>query len=448
MRPFIAGAARRAARPGGGRHRRAHRDPARRARRRDAASRLRIALATHNPHKLRELATDLRRLAGRLGQRREPRPAAFPDVEETGETYLDNARLKARAVATALGLPALADDSGIEVDALGGRPGPRSARYAGEHATDEENLRALIQGDPGDPGSRPDGAVPVRRGACVTRRARSCTPTAVCEGTLRTSPAGSGGFGYDPIFVPVGWDVTMAELTDEQKDRISHRGRAFRALPGAPGGRLSVHGATELKVARPGADVPSHEGAYRAGPAAPWNRRCRGSSVPTPGPFGIVLSIVFVITVGVVDHFTGPGRVARAVLPDAGRARDADRRPRVGARIARARRPRDPARGSARGVQRLRALLERDGVVHRVRRDRVARRRARRDRAEPGATARARDRTRRRPAPAERHAEHVAPRGVARPEGTARRRARRDADDPPRGEAAPDRQGDGTTSTG
>ena len=189
----------------------------------------RVALATHNAHKLRELARICSDWPVTWVTVDNHDPADFPDVEETGETYLENASLKARAVAEALGLPALADDSGIEVDALGGRPGPRSARFAGEQATDAENLRALIQGIRGVPGSGRSA-----RYRCVAALAMPdgtvIHTEADCEGTLRTSPAGSGGFGYDPIFVPVGWDMTMAELTDEQKDRISHRGRAFRAL--------------------------------------------------------------------------------------------------------------------------------------------------------------------------------------------------------------------------
>lgn len=189
----------------------------------------RIALATRNVHKLRELARICADWPVSWVSVETRDPADFPDVEETGETYLDNAALKARAVAAALGLPALADDSGIEVDALGGRPGPRSARFAGEQATDVQNLQAVIQGIRGVPASGRSA-----RYRCVAALA---TPTgevvhteAVCEGTLRTSPTGEGGFGYDPIFVPIGWDVSMAELSDTQKDRISHRGRAFRAL--------------------------------------------------------------------------------------------------------------------------------------------------------------------------------------------------------------------------
>jgi XTP/dITP diphosphohydrolase len=123
----------------------------------------------------------------------------------------------------------MADDSGIEVDALGGKPGPRSARYAGEDATDEQNLAALIQAIRGIPASGLTAryscvaALAVPEGGLVHMEG-------TCEGILRTRPSGSRGFGYDPIFVPVGWDRTMAELTDEEKDRISHRGRAFRAL--------------------------------------------------------------------------------------------------------------------------------------------------------------------------------------------------------------------------
>ena len=189
----------------------------------------RIALATRNPHKLRELARICADWPTSWVSVETHDPSAFPDVEETGDTYLENARLKAVAVAAALELPALADDSGIEVDALGGKPGPRSARYAGEHASDEENLRALIQAVRGVP-----AAGRTARYHCVAALAwpdgRFDHVEGICEGTLRTAPAGSYGFGYDPIFEPVGREVTMAELSDAEKDRISHRGRAFRAL--------------------------------------------------------------------------------------------------------------------------------------------------------------------------------------------------------------------------
>ncbi len=187
-----------------------------------------IAIASRNAHKLAEI--------GRICAdwpvawlTIENHDAPWPDVAETGDTYLQNAQLKSHAVAAALGKPALADDSGIEVDALGGKPGPRSARFAGEDATDEQNLRALMQAVAGIPGSGRSA-----RYRCVATIAwpdgRELHAEGVCEGNLIGKRRGAGGFGYDPIFVPAGWDQTMSELSAEQKDRISHRGRAFRAL--------------------------------------------------------------------------------------------------------------------------------------------------------------------------------------------------------------------------
>jgi XTP/dITP diphosphohydrolase len=188
----------------------------------------RIAIASRNAHKLREIGricTDWPVEWLTVDNHEGP----WPDVEETGSTYLDNALLKARAGAAALGEPALADDSGIEVDALGGRPGPRSARFAGEDATDQQNLDELIRSLKGVPGSGRTA-----RYRCVAVLAfpdgRELHAEGICEGTLVGKPRGTSGFGYDPIFVPEGWDRTMAELSDEEKDRISHRGRAFRAL--------------------------------------------------------------------------------------------------------------------------------------------------------------------------------------------------------------------------
>jgi non-canonical purine NTP pyrophosphatase (RdgB/HAM1 family) len=188
----------------------------------------RIAIASHNRHKLREIAricadwpVAWATIDGDDG--------SWSDVEETGDTYLENALLKARAVAAARDQPAMADDSGIEVDALGGRPGPRSARFAGEDASDERNLEELIRAVKGVP-----AAGRTARYRCVAVLAfpdgEELHTDGVCEGILEPKRRGTGGFGYDPIFVPVGWDRTMAELTDEEKDRISHRGRALRAL--------------------------------------------------------------------------------------------------------------------------------------------------------------------------------------------------------------------------
>jgi XTP/dITP diphosphohydrolase len=192
----------------------------------------RIALATRNAHKIAELSRICADWPVTWVRADDVEPGRFPEVEETGETYLENALLKARAVAAALDTPAMADDSGIEVDALGGRPGVRSARYAGENATDEVNLRELIRAVRGIPASGRTA-----RYRCVAVLAfpdgREMHEEGICEGALDTSPRGAGGFGYDPIFVPVGWDETMAELTAAQKDRISHRGKAFRSLRAA-----------------------------------------------------------------------------------------------------------------------------------------------------------------------------------------------------------------------
>lgn len=188
----------------------------------------RIAIASRNAHKLREIdricaAWPVEWLTV------ESHDGPWPDIEETGHTYLDNALLKARAVAEALGVAALADDSGIEVDALGGRPGPRSARFSGPDATDEGNLLALMQALAGVPAGGRSA-----RYRCVAAISwpggEALHAEGVCEGALVGRRRGRRGFGYDPIFVPVGWEGTMAELSDEQKDRISHRGRAFRAL--------------------------------------------------------------------------------------------------------------------------------------------------------------------------------------------------------------------------
>ena len=185
---------------------------------------MRLVLATRNDHKLRELAQIM------LPIELEPLPADVTLPPETGTTFAQNALAKARAAAAATGRAALADDSGIEAAALGGAPGVWSARYAGEHASDEENLAKLLAEVPAGGDTRvayvcaiayaePGGGERVVHGRC--------------EGTLTHEPRGSGGFGYDPAFVPddyPGDERTMAELSPEEKDAISHRGRAARAI--------------------------------------------------------------------------------------------------------------------------------------------------------------------------------------------------------------------------
>jgi XTP/dITP diphosphohydrolase len=188
----------------------------------------RLVLATKNPGKVKEI---LRICADWPAEWVTFGDAAWSEVEETGETYLDNALLKARSVAAEMGLPALADDSGIEVDALDGRPGPQSARLAGPGANDLDNLHLLVRLVSEVP---EDGRTARYRciAACAWPDGREVWAEGVCEGRLLLEPKGTGGFGYDPIFVPKEGpgDRTMSELTAEEKDRISHRGNAFRAL--------------------------------------------------------------------------------------------------------------------------------------------------------------------------------------------------------------------------
>jgi XTP/dITP diphosphohydrolase len=188
-----------------------------------------LAVASRNPGKIREILTICSTWPVRWVTAEDEVPREWPVVEETGSSYVENAALKARAVAAVTGIPALADDSGIEVDALGGEPGIHSARYAGEGATDEGNLAKLLEAVRDVPEHRRTA-----RYRCVALVAWPgrwfAYAEATCEGRITLQPRGSGGFGYDPTFVPTGEFRTMAELPPEEKDRISHRGRAFRAL--------------------------------------------------------------------------------------------------------------------------------------------------------------------------------------------------------------------------
>ncbi len=181
-----------------------------------------LILATRNPHKLREF-TRLFTFA-----RLDPLPADVVLPPETGETFLENALGKARAAAAATGRASIADDSGIAADALGGRPGVFSARYAGEQASDQENLDLLIREVPAGSALRYVCALVYVDPSSGTEQ----TFEGRCEGHMSELPRGAGGFGYDPVFVPDDdrSGRTMAELTDGEKDAISHRGRALRAL--------------------------------------------------------------------------------------------------------------------------------------------------------------------------------------------------------------------------
>lgn len=182
-----------------------------------------FVLATRNDHKLREFREAM------PGFRIDPLP---PEVElppETGETFVDNALVKARAAFAATGRLSLADDSGIEAAALSGRPGVRSARFAGEGASDEENLAKLL----GALAGQEDRSVAyVCALVLVGPEGRELLAEGRCEGTLTDHPRGSGGFGYDPAFVPHEGpgDLTMAELSPALKHSISHRGLAVGDL--------------------------------------------------------------------------------------------------------------------------------------------------------------------------------------------------------------------------
>ncbi len=188
---------------------------------------MRLVVATRNEHKLRELGEAL--AGAGAGAELFALPAAVELPPEEGETFAENALVKARAAREATGEAAIADDSGIEAAALDGAPGVRSARYAGEQASDEENLRKLLQEVPAGGDTRVEYVCAL---AYVEPDGDELLVEGRCGGRLTHEPRGEGGFGYDPAFVPddYGDERTMAELTAEEKDAISHRGRAVRAL--------------------------------------------------------------------------------------------------------------------------------------------------------------------------------------------------------------------------
>jgi XTP/dITP diphosphohydrolase len=190
-----------------------------------------IVLATHNPGKLAELRVLFRSLPVEVMSIRDVAPSYTPPVED-GATFEENAAKKARAAAEATRLVAIADDSGLEVDALGGRPGVRSARFAREGATDAENNATLL-----DALQEIEDAGRTARFRCVIALvdpfADTTRPLQVegrCEGAIARSPRGESGFGYDPLFVVAGSERTFAEIGEDEKNSVSHRGKAARAL--------------------------------------------------------------------------------------------------------------------------------------------------------------------------------------------------------------------------
>jgi XTP/dITP diphosphohydrolase len=187
-----------------------------------------FVLATANPDKAREIATVLAEEAPSLELL--ARPPEVADVDEVGETLEDNARIKAVALCAATSLPAVADDTGLHVDALGGAPGVHTARYAGEDATYADNVKKLL--------SELDALPLEQRGARFATVAVARWPDGLevaalgeVEGVITSTARGDGGFGYDPVFVPLEGDGrTFAEMNDGEKNALSHRARAFRTL--------------------------------------------------------------------------------------------------------------------------------------------------------------------------------------------------------------------------
>ncbi len=184
-----------------------------------------IVLATRNPGKIKELQQLLKNFPVEIKSLNDFGP--IPEVEEDGETFDDNAYKKALFTAKALGLPAMADDSGLVVEALGGAPGVKSARYAGENATDKENIDKLLN----------DMAGKKNRNAafeCVISLAVPSGPALTyeghCKGEITLEPKGSSGFGYDPVFFYPEYNRTFAELNSEEKNRVSHRGLALQEV--------------------------------------------------------------------------------------------------------------------------------------------------------------------------------------------------------------------------
>ncbi|MFC4805841.1 RdgB/HAM1 family non-canonical purine NTP pyrophosphatase [Falsarthrobacter nasiphocae] len=192
----------------------------------------RLVLASHNAGKLRELRAMIAAVAPDLDVDAlvvDAGAVGAPDVRETGVTFEANARLKAETIAEATGLAALADDSGLAVDVLGGAPGFLSARWSGRHGDDEANLRLLLDQLADVPDEHRGGGFVCAAALAVPGR-ETRVEHGTFRGTILREPRGNGGFGYDPILQPEGLELSAAELTPEEKNRRSHRGQAMAAL--------------------------------------------------------------------------------------------------------------------------------------------------------------------------------------------------------------------------
>ena len=184
---------------------------------------MRFVLATHNPGKLREMGEILKDFGIEVVS---PKDLGITvDVEETGSTFAENAMLKAKAICKAADLPAIADDSGLCVDALNGAPGVYSARYGGEGLDDRGRYMLLLSSPQGAPTRAAHFACAV---ACAFPNGDTLTADGRCDGSIAYAPLGEGGFGYDPVFLLPGTGKTFGQLTQEEKSAVSHRGRALR----------------------------------------------------------------------------------------------------------------------------------------------------------------------------------------------------------------------------
>ena len=189
-------------------------------------SKFQLLLGTKNPGKVRE-AKKILRLPGHELEVLSFKERDFPDVEETGDTYLENSLQKARAINESTGMPVLSDDSGLEIDALDGAPGPLSARFAGPDASDEENLQLLLE--------KLEGTA-YRTARFVTVATLYISPEeryvtrGELVGKIINEPRGDSGFGYDPVFVPRGYEETLAQLGEKEKNEISHRKKALEKM--------------------------------------------------------------------------------------------------------------------------------------------------------------------------------------------------------------------------
>lgn len=193
-------------------------------------------IASHNLKKRDEISRILNPLGIRVLLAEEA-GVELTDAEETGKTFEENAFIKADLGCKESGMPCIADDSGLAVDALGGAPGVYSARFSGVHGDDEANNLKLLKELEGVPDEKRTAAY-VSVICCVYPDGKKITVRGECRGRIGYAPKGTGGFGYDPYFLPdeYGYKTTMAELTPRQKDAISHRGKAGRALAGILGG--------------------------------------------------------------------------------------------------------------------------------------------------------------------------------------------------------------------